>query len=140
MNTVRTTLPSIKTLKLDSCKVLTSSGFADILNMCGSSLVDLSAEGCFSVERAYIPSPHLLHCALSGCPALQVVRICSANCREFVARACKALTEVRFESGTYDLETFIVRNSGTLKRVFGIRRHRVRNLDVEGCGSSLEFV
>jgi len=140
MNTVRSKLPAVKTLKLDSCKVLTSSGFADILNMCGGSLVELSAEGCFSIERAFISSPHLVRCALSGCPALQVARISSANCREFVARACKTLTEVRFESGTYDLGTFDVRNSGTLKRVVGVRRHRVRNLDVDGCGSSLEFI
>ena len=141
INTCRTNLSSLAFLTLDSCKVFTSSGFADLLNMCAGTLIELSAEGCFSIERVSCASTKLERCAVSGCVALQVVRLSSANCKRFVARACKTLTEVRFENGSsYNMELFDVRNSAALKRVVGVKRARVRRIDASGCPSDLDFI
>lgn len=54
MNIVCLKLFVVKMFKFDSCKVLTSSGFVDIFNMCGGSFVEFSAEGCFSIECVFI--------------------------------------------------------------------------------------
>ena len=70
----------------------------------------------FAVERALVAAPRLERCVLSGCSALEIVRISGAECRAFVARACRSLTEVRFERGTRALDVFDARNSA-LRRV-----------------------
>jgi len=112
-----------------------------LLNMCAGTLIELSAEGCFNVERVSCASTKLERCAVSGCGALQVVRLSSAKCKRFIARACKTLTEVRFENGSsYDMELFDVRNSAAIKRVVGLRRARVRRIDALGCPSDLDFI
>lgn len=139
MHAVAMKMPSVRTLTLDSCKSLTTNGFARLLDMCGS-LVALSAEGCLSVDRAVIASPSLLRCCVSGCPNLEVVRVSSTKCRVFVARACKSLAEVRFERCAYELDVFDVGNSSSLRRVVGVRRPRVRLIDVNGCFGGLEFL
>jgi hypothetical protein len=139
-HTVRTTLSAVRALTLDGCKQLTTSGFERLLDACAATLTRLSAEGCFAVERARVVSPRLEHCALSGCSALQVVRISGADCRAFVARACRALAEVRFESGTRALDVFDARNSSALRRVVGVDERRARVANVEGCAPSVEFI
>ena len=139
MNTVRTNISGVRALTLDGCKRLTSSGFANLLDQCASTLERLSAEGCFAVERALVAAPRLERCDLSGCLALEIVRISGAECRAFVARACRSLTEVRFERGTRALDVFDARNSA-LRRVVGVDRRRARVVDVEGCAPSVEFI
>ena len=139
MNTVRTNISGVRALTLDGCKRLTSSGFANLLDQCASTLERLSAEGCFAVERALVAAPRLERCDLSGCLALEIVRISGAECRAFVARACRSLTEVRFERGTRALDVFDARNSA-LRRVVGVDRRRARVVDVEGCPPSVEFI
>jgi len=140
INTVRTKLTSIRTLTLDSCKSLTSSGFDDLLRMCASTLEELSAEGCFSIDRAVITAPNLVKCTFSGSFALQNVRVSSTKCASFVARACKDLTEVRFERGAPALDAFDVRNSNNLRRVIGVRDRRLKRKDITGCPASIEFI
>lgn len=139
MNVVTMTIPSVKVLKLDSCKSLTTNGFAQLLDMCSGSLVELSAEGCLSVARASVSSPNLLRCALSGCSRLEVARVSSEKCRSFIARSCKALTEVRFDRGAYELEELDVRNSSALRRIAGARQSHIRRVDVQGCSGSLDI-
>lgn len=139
MNTVRTNISGVRALTLDGCQRLTSSGFANLLDQCASTLERLSAEGCFAVERALVAAPRLERCVLSGCSALEIVRISGAECRAFVARACRSLTEVRFERGTRALDVFDARNSA-LRRVVGVDRRRARVVDVEGCAPSVEFI
>ena len=139
MNTVRTNISGVRALTLDGCKRLTSTGFANLLDQCASTLERLSAEGCFAVERALVAAPRLERCVLSGCSALEIVRISGAECRAFVARACRSLTEVRFERGTRALDVFDARNSA-LRRVVGVDRRRARVVDVEGCAPSVEFI
>ena len=140
INTVRTKLTSIRTLTLDSCKSLTSSGFDDLLRMCAATLEELSAEGCFSIDRAVITAPNLVKCTFSGSFALQNVRISSTKCASFVARACKDLTEVRFERGAPALDAFDARNSTNLRRVIGVRERRLKHKDIMGCPASIEFI
>ena len=48
MNTVRTNISGVRALTLDGCKRLTSTGFANLLDQCASTLERLSAEGCFA--------------------------------------------------------------------------------------------
>lgn len=138
MNTVRTNASAVRVLVLDSCKNLTSSAFADVINMCSESLTELSAEGCFMIDYADVRAPNLERCALSGCTKLEVVRVSSAKCRVFHARACKSLTEIRFENGAYELDTFDVRNAASLKRIVGIRCPAPKT-DVSGC-RSVDFI
>ena len=118
---MRTNISGVRALTLDGCKRLTSTGFANLLDQCASTLERLSAEGC-SPSSARRRAPRLGGASSAG---VQRSKSCAFPARSVArsSRACRSLTEVRFERGTRALDVFDARNSA-LRRVVGVDRRR----------------